>query len=272
MEILSLRIHQGESGARCIELIRRRGLAIVLGVALGCGESQPNARSGPVVRVGVAANFAAAQAELTRRFETETPYRIETSLGATGQLYAQIVNGAPYDIFLAADTTRPALLETNRATVAGSRFTYAIGRLALYAPGRDLGAKPEPWLRAGELGYLAIANPETAPYGAAARAVLQQWGLWESLEDRIVRGEDVGQALQFVESGAAEGGFIALSQLTSRSGDDYWVVPEDLYDPIRQDAVLLLSSAERDGALAFLAFLRSEEGRAMIADFGYGIP
>lgn len=255
-----------------VDLIRRTSLAILLGVALACGERRPQAQRGAIVRAAVAANFAAAQSELTRRFGSEMGYRIETSLGATGLLYAQIVNGAPYDLLLAADTARPALLEANQAAVAGSRFTYAIGRLALYTPGRPVGTIREAIIRVADSGYLAIANPETAPYGAAARAVLQRWGLWETLGDRIVRGEDVGQALQFVESGAAEGGFVALSQLTGRASEDYWVVPQELYDPIRQDAVLLLPGAEREGAIAFLGFLRSEGGRAVIADFGYGIP
>ncbi len=250
-----------------------RTLALVaFAVGLGCANGRPNDAEQLVVQAAVAANFAAAHTELVNRFEAATEFRVQTSLGSTGQLYAQILNGAPYDVFLAADTTRPHLLQTRGAAVPNSRFTYAIGQLALYAPGRDPRTVREAILRNDDFVYLAIANPETAPYGAAAREVLQRWGLWESLESRAVRGEDVGQALQFVESDAAEVGLLAYAQLRNKREEDYWLIPDDLYEPIRQGAVLLSRSAEHAGALAFLAFLQSPEGRAVIADSGYRTP
>lgn len=253
-------------------LARSVAVGVSLVCAVACAGNGADTLRGSVVHAAVAANFAATHAELARRFEASTGHRIETSLGATGQLYAQIVNGAPYDLFLAADTARPLLLEADGFTAPGTRFTYAIGRLALYAPGRDPGSGHEAILRSGDIVHLAIANPETAPYGAAARDVLRRWGLWDGLVNRTVRGEDVGQTLQFVESRAAEAGFVALSQLSNRSSRDYWVVPEDTYHPIRQDAVLLLRGAENEGALAFLAFLQGSAGKTVITEFGYGIP
>ncbi len=187
-------------------VLRAQRLAVVLvigGAGLSCnrGESTEGMRS--LVRAAVAANFATTHEKLVRMFEAETGITVETSLGATGYLYAQIVNGAPYDVFLAADVERPRRLEAEGYAVHGTRFPYALGRLALHAPQWDSLRSGDGELRARQYRHLAIANPRTAPYGSAAREVIERWGLWDSLEPLIVRGENVGQAFQFVESGAA---------------------------------------------------------------------
>ena len=224
------------------------------------------------VRVAVAANFSAAHEQIARQFQVTSGLHVETSLGATGQLYAQIRNGAPYDVFLAADTVRPALLESQGLAVPGSRFTYALGRLAMLAPRWDSVRSADSELRSRPYQHLAIANPTIAPYGAAAQQVLEQLGLWPELRSRIVRGENVGQTYQFVVSGAAEVGFVAMSQLQNHPARSFWTVPEQLHDPIRQDAVLLQRGAHNAGARAFLDFVKSEAGRQVTISFGYGVP
>ena len=246
---------------------------IVLGLLLSsCGPSESSGESPAVMRVAVAGNFASPQAELAVLFQTATGVEIETSLGSTGQLYAQIANGAPFDIFLAADTLRPKLLEEEGRTVRNTRFTYAIGRLVLYAPSWDSVRAGEHELRSRPIRHLAIANPLTAPYGAAAREVLERWGLNDEYETRIVRGENVAQTFQFVESGASEAGFVALSYVFSRDPRDYWIVPDSLHQPIRQDAVLLQHGQSNPPARDYLEFLQSEEGKRVIAGYGYSLP
>ncbi len=225
-----------------------------------------------IVRAAVAANFAAPHQELARRFEVATGITVETSLGSTGQLYAQIQNGAPFDVLLAADGVRPHLLEQAQLAVAGTRFTYAVGRLALYAPQWDSVRSGAAGLGPQAFQHLAIADPRTAPYGAAAKDVLERWSLWDSLQGRLVRGANVGQVFQFIESGAAEVGFVAMSQVVRSEPRHYWVVPQDLHRPIHQDAVLLQPGARNSGALRFLAFLQSDEGRQVMTAFGYSQP
>ena len=246
--------------------------SLVLGLVISaCGSNDGDAFNEPV-RVAVAANFAAAHRALEERFERATGIVIETSLGATGQLYAQIKNGAPYHIFLAADDERPRLLEDERLAVAGSRHTYAIGRLVLYAPGWNSPPAGGTALRTRSYAHLAIANPLTAPYGAAAEEVLRTWELLDALDSRIVRGQNVGQTLQFVASGAAEVGFVALSQVVGRNARHHWIVPDTLHRPIVQDAVLLTRGEAHPGARAFLEFLHSDEARRVISSFGYALP
>jgi molybdate transport system substrate-binding protein len=247
--------------------------SLVLGLLASSCAGRPAAdRPSSVVRAAVAGNFAQPQRALARRFQEMRGIRVETSIGSTGQLYAQIANGAPYDVFLAADTTRPYLLEAEGLAVPGTRFTYAVGRVVLYAPGWDsIGSGPEA-LKTRAFQHLAIANPETAPYGAAARAILIAWGSWDSVLPRIVRAENVAQAFQFVESGAAEVGFVALSQVTDRNSEHYAVLPNRLHPPIQQDAVLLRGAEHHPGAQAFLSFLQSDAGRQVIARYGYQRP
>lgn len=244
-------------------------LLFPFGLTLACGGNGSTTDSIAVVRVAVAGNFAGPHDELAHRFQEATGIRVETSFGSTGQLYAQIANGAPYDVFLAADVERPRRLEAETLAVRGTRFTYATGRAVLYAPGWTIVGLPQTELTARQFEHLAIANPEIAPYGAAARAALERWGLWQDLNTRIVRAENVAQAFQFVESGAAEVGIVALSQVVERQADHYVILPNDLHRPIQQDAVLLKHGEHHAGARAFLAFLQSDEGRQVIADFGY---
>lgn len=247
------------------------GLGVFLGVS-SCSSRDDNDEARHIVRVAVAANFAAAHEELARRFQVHSGVEVETSVGSTGQLYAQIMNGAPYDVFLSADVARPDRLESDDRIVPGTRFTYAVGQLVLYASGLRLADSPELTLRERSFQHLAIANPRIAPYGAAARQVLERWGLWDELQTRLVQGESVGQAFQFVESGAAELGFVALSQVTAKRQGKYWIVPREFYQPLRQDAVLLRTGERSSEARAFLEFLRSEEGQQIITHFGYALP
>lgn len=250
-------------------------LAVAL-VTVACGDdpgSGDGRGSGPAapdpVMVAVAANFHPVQEVLARRFEEISGHRVVSSVGATGQLYAQIVSGAPFDVLLAADAERPRLLEEEGLAVPGSRFTYARGRLALFGPGLDSVRSGGADLRSGRLQRLAIANPRTAPYGAAAEEVLTSLGVAEALRDRIVRGESIGQTYQFVRSGGAELGLVALSQVIEEPERSFWRVPADLHGPILQDAVLLGRAAESPAARAYLSFLRGEEARRIIERFGY---
>ncbi len=221
------------------------------------------------LRVAAAANVRDVLKRIATDYEKERGVSIEVSVGSSGQLYAQIENGAPFDLFLSADEKRPAALEKKALAVAGTRFTYAVGRLALV--GRALkhpgdGAQD---LSAGTYQKLAIANPETAPYGVAAVQVLKKLGVWEAAEPRIVRGENVSQTLQFVDSGAAELGLVALSSISARTAAVYWKVPAELHDPIRQDGVILKAARDQAEARDFVAFLQSERARGIFNLAGY---
>ena len=221
------------------------------------------------VAVAVAANFTDAAKEIGAAFEAATGHDVVFSFGSTGQLFAQIGKGAPFDVFLAADRARPARAEGAGLTVSGSRVTYATGRLVLFSrdPNRVTGPNA---LDAADLTRLAIANPKTAPYGAAAVAVLKALGRYEALAGRLVRGSNIAQAYQFVATGNADLGFVALSQVILTEGGSRWVVPEDLHPPIAQDAVLLKRGAANPAARAFLTFLRGAKARAIEHAFGYG--
>lgn len=222
----------------------------------------------------VATNFAEVMDALAPRFRESTGHRLRISSGSTGKLYAQIRNGAPFDLFLAADQRRPALLEVEGAAVAGSRFTYAIGRLTLWSAEKDrIRADGAVVLRRQDFRHLAIANPKLAPYGLAAQQALTALDLWKSLQDRIVQGENVGQAFSLVATGNAELGLVALSAVLSprhKVTGSRWDVPVDLYAPIRQDAVLLSRGTDNAAARAFLAYIKSPAAREIVARFGYG--
>jgi molybdate transport system substrate-binding protein len=220
-------------------------------------------------RVAVAANFLKTAETLAAEFEAETGHSIEISSGATGLLFAQISQGAPFDVFLAADAARPQRAEDEGLAVPGSRFTYALGQLVLYGPGLNMHEGAEV-LSQGGFVHLALADPSLAPYGAAARQALMAMGLWESLADQLVLGTSVTQTLQFIETGNAELGFVAYSQVAGRTDADIWVVPPELYDPIRQDAVLLMHGAGNEAAIGFLDYLKSDEALASIMAAGYG--
>jgi molybdate transport system substrate-binding protein len=211
--------------------------------------------------VAVAANFLAPAEVLAAHYTADTGHRIELASGATGQHYAQILHGAPYDLFLSADADRPERLEAQG--LASGRVTYALGRLALVGA-ESLQTLPE-------ARYIAIANPDLAPYGRAAREVLQNAGLWDTLEPRIVQGQNVGQAFGMVASGNAQAGLVALSQAQGL-GAPFWPVPADLHAPIRQDAVLLPRGQTNPAAVGFVDFLTSDAARALIETAGYTAP
>lgn len=221
-------------------------------------------------RVAVATNFKSVMDALETRFEAETPYEIETVTGATGGLYAQILQGAPFDVYLAADQTRPEKLEEAGYAITGTRFTYAIGQLVLWHPEAepvDLDSLKNPKLR-----KLAIANPALAPYGKAAQSALDKLGLDAILQDRIVFGGNVGQAMAFVKTGNAELGIVARSQILSLPQAErgaHFLLDATLHAPIRQDAQLLKRGENNKAAKAFLAYLASDEAAEMIADHGY---
>lgn len=223
------------------------------------------------VRIAVAANFAAAAKEIALQFETESGHRPILSFGSSGQIYTQIANGAPLDVLLSADEERPALAEAEGHAVAGSRFTYAIGRLVLWSRTPGLVDAKGDVLRRGTFRKVAIANPKTAPYGAAAVEVLKALGVWDAVEPQMVQGESVAQVYQFVSTGNAEIGFIALAQIAAGSLGSRWVVPEDLHTPIRQQAALLVRGRENPAAKSFLHFLRGPRGRAIIERHGYQV-
>jgi molybdate transport system substrate-binding protein len=221
--------------------------------------------------VAVAANFLSALRALETSFEAASQHEISIISGSTGQLYAQIINGAPFDVFLAADEERPRRLADTHWGEPSSQFTYAIGQLALWSRQADLIEKAT-LARLPELKFrwLAIAEPAVAPYGAAAKQTLERLGVWRSLEPRIVKGQSVAQTFALTETGNAELGLIALSQaLTYQGAASYLVIPEDLHDPIRQDAILLSRAHGNDAAREFLEFLRTPAGAAIIERYGY---
>ena len=224
------------------------------------------------VRVAVAANFASPLKALAAIFEKDTGHKLVVSTGATGKLYAQIKSGAPFDVFLAADDETPARLEKEGAAVAGSRFTYATGKLVLWsAQAGTVDAQGEV-LKNGSFKHLAIAAPKLAPYGAAAIQTLTQLGLMDRLQARLVQGESIGQTYSFVASGNAELGFVALSQVYENgkiSQGSGWIVPAHLHSPLRQDAVLLARASHNPAASALLAFLKTDKNRTVIRSFGY---
>ncbi|WP_287012849.1 molybdate ABC transporter substrate-binding protein [Actibacterium sp.] len=221
------------------------------------------------INVAVAANFTEAATEIAAAFQAATGHRALLSFGSTGQLFTQITQNAPFDVFLAADSARPARAVKEGLAVAGTNFTYAIGKLVLWSADPGL-VTDETVLSADGFTRIALANPETAPYGAAAVEVMRNLGVHDGLEPKFVRGNSIAQTYQFVATGNAELGFVALSQLAGRTEGSAWIVPDDLYAPIRQDAVLLNNGAGNPAAQAFVGFLKGPEAAAIIARYGYG--
>lgn len=221
------------------------------------------------VHVAVATNFVKTARALGEAFQKELGDTVVFSEGSTGKLYAQIVNGAPYEVFLSADAERPRKLVEEGHAIDGTRFPYALGQLVLWSPDAER-VKDASALR-GDFRHLAIANPELAPYGAAARDTLRKLGLWDALQPRLVRGEDIGQTYQFVATGNAELGFVARSQLADAQGSR-WLVPADHHAPLEQQAVLLKPGKDDDAARAFLEFLQSDAARQTIEAAGYALP
>lgn len=221
--------------------------------------------------VAVAANFTAAANEIGEAFTKATGHTVKYSFGPTGQLYTQITQGAPFEVFLAADAERPALAEQNGHAVDGSRFTYAAGKLVLWSADPAVVDDAGAVLKTDTFKKLSIANPAAAPYGAAALEVLKAMGVYEGIEPKIVQGASISQAHQFVATGSAEIGFIALAQIALDDKGSRWIVPENLYAPIVQDAVLLNKGTANDAAKAYVTFLRSPEALDIIQRYGYGI-
>ncbi len=222
------------------------------------------------VQIAVASNFTAPMKTIAADFEQQTKHKVLLSFGATGKFYAQIKNGAPYDVLLAADDVIPKKLEQEDAAVAGSRFTYAIGRLVLWSAKADF-VDPNV-LQRGNFQHLALASPKLAPYGAAAMDVLTHLGLVKSLEAKFVQGENISQAFQFVSSGNAELGFVALSQVYfngSLKSGSAWIIPDKYYSPIRQDTVLLTSAKDKAAAQAFMSYLKTPKAKAVMSAYGY---
>lgn len=220
------------------------------------------------VGIAVAANFTAAAKEIAAAFEKAKKHKAVLSFGSTGQLYTQITQGAPFEVFLAADQAHPKKAVDEGRAVATSRFTYAVGRLVLFSTAKDL-VTDEVTLRTGRFSRIAIANPMTAPYGAAAIDTMKALGVHRALKNKIVQGNNIAQAFQFVASGNAEIGFVALSQMTKADTGSRWVVPAKYHAPIAQDAVLLNKGAGNAAARDFLAFLKGPEARLVIEKYGY---
>ena len=228
-----------------------------------------------ITLIAVASNFRLPAKALVREYSTRTGHEVRISSGSTGKLYAQIINGAPYAIFLAANSREPARLEQEGKVVSGSRFTYALGKLVLWSSDAGLLVNdPQKLLQEGRFKSLALANPQTAPYGEAGMQVLDILNPGGAGHYQIIRAENVSQAFQYAATGATRMGFIAYSQLlTSREPDkgSHWLVPQHLYSPILQQAVLLKTAADNTVAKDFLQFIQSTEGQHMITTFGYGV-
>ena len=237
-----------------------------------CGLHWP--ARGAEVTVAVASNFSAPMQKLAQAFEQETGHKALLSFGSTGNLYAQIRNGAPYQVLLAADDATPRKLEAEGLGVAGSRFTYAIGTLVLWSKQPGLVDEKGDVLRSGKFERIAMANPKLAPYGAAAVETLTQMGMLQTVQPKLVQGENISQTYQFVATQNAQLGFVALSQVMVDgrvSQGSAWVVPAHLHSPIRQDAILLVKGRDAPAAAALMRFLRSERARTLIRTFGYAL-
>jgi molybdate transport system substrate-binding protein len=224
------------------------------------------------VQVAVASNFIGPMQRIAARFEADTGHKAVLVSGATGKLYAQIRHGAPFDLFLAADERTPQKLEDEGAAVTGSRFTYAIGKLVLWSPQSGFVDDQGEVLRDGDFDHLAIASPRTAPYGAAAMEVLEHLGIAEALATRLVTGENIAQTFQFVSTGNARLGFVALSQVMvdgKLAAGSVWQVPPEMYTPIRQDAVVLSRGGGNPAATALADYLRGSVAADIVRAYGY---
>ncbi len=226
------------------------------------------------VHVAVAANFTVPMRKIAADFEKATGHKVVLSFGSSGKFYAQMKNGAPFQLFLSADDEKPAQVEKDGFTVAGQRFTYAVGTLVLWSADPDYVDPKGAVLFKGKFSRLAIANPKLAPYGAAAVETLAKLGVLEKNQQKFVQGENIAQAYQFIATGNADLGFVALSQVMKDgkiAGGSGWIVPPNLHAPIRQDAVLLTSGKGNPAAEALAAYLKSEKVKALIRAYGYHI-
>ena len=224
------------------------------------------------VQVAVAANFTAPIQAIAADFEKDTGHKLVAAYGATGQFYTQIKNGAPFEVFLSADDTTAQKLESEGATVKDSRFTYAVGTLALWSAKEGYVDAKGDVLKKNQFKHLSIANPKTAPYGLAATQLLAREGLSDQVKDKLVEGQNITQAYQFVSTGNAELGFVALSQIYKDgkvTGGSAWIVPASLHDPIKQDAVILNKGKDSAAAKALVDYLKGPKAAAVIKSYGY---
>ncbi|MBU1376587.1 MAG: molybdate ABC transporter substrate-binding protein [Alphaproteobacteria bacterium] len=249
-------------------MLRRRSLFVSLFAAL----LVPTAAFAAEVKVAVAANFTEPAKEIAARFKVRTGHDASLSFGSSGQFYAQIANGAPFEVLLSADRERPEKAEAEGLAVAGSRFTYAIGRLVLYSKTPGLVDGKGAVLKTGRFAKIAIADPKTAPYGVAAVETMRKLGVYEALTPKLVQGTSITQAYQFIDTGAAELGFVAMSQVVTVKGGSRWTVPAANHTPIDQQAVLLKAGANNAAAKAFMTFLRGPEAKAIVRKYGYEVP
>lgn len=222
-------------------------------------------------QVAVAANFSEPAKEIAAAFAAATGHKAILSFGSSGQFYAQMAHGAPYEVFLSADAERPARAEQEGLAVPKTRFTYAVGRLVLYSKTPGLVDNRGAVLKTGRFAKLSIADPAAAPYGAAAVQTLQHLGVYDQVKPKIVQGASITQAYQFVASGAADLGFVALSQVVGEPGGSRWLVPASDHEPIDQQAILLSTGQKNPAAAAFLKFLKSSQAVAIIKRYGYEV-
>ncbi len=223
------------------------------------------------VLVAVAANFVPPFREIALEFEKSTGHRLQVAGGSSGNFYSQIKNGAPFDVFFSADMERPKLLEDEGLGIKGTRFTYAIGRLVLWSPNESL-IKGEETLRSKQYKRLAMASPKTAPYGMAAMQAMQKLEIWDSVQAQVVMGESLGQTMGFIESGNAQLGFIALSQVLDpkiKGKGGRWDVPNNLHEPIKQDVIMLTRAKDNQAAKALMEFIGSPQAKKIIERYGY---
>ncbi len=224
------------------------------------------------ISVAVAANFTAPMKRIATAFEKDSGHKVVASFGATGKFYAQIKNGAPFEVLLAADDATPARLVQENAALADTAFTYAVGKLVLWSAKPTLVDPAGAVFKTGGFAHLAMADPKLAPYGAAAQETLKAMGIYAAVQPKIVTAENITQAYQFIRSGNAELGFVALSQVQPDDKGSVWLVPANLYAPIRQDAVLLQAGKGKPAAEALMQFLKGDKARAIIRSFGYALP
>ncbi len=224
------------------------------------------------IKVAVAANFALAMKDIAAEFEKDTGHKVSLTQGATGKFYAQITNGAPFEVFLSADDETPSRLVKEGKAVSGTQFTYAVGRLVLWSPDPSLVDQGGGVLKTDRFKFLSIANARVAPYGRAAVQTMQKFGVLTAIEPRVVQGESITQTHQFVSSGNAQLGFVALSQVWEngrlKSGSA-WIVPEDMHEQLKQDAVLLNPGKDSKAAVALVDYLKSDKARKIIDRYGY---
>ena len=250
-----------------MRLLRRTFVAVALATTAAFGISAADAAT---VNAAVAANFSKVATDLAAKFKQKTGNEVVLSFGATGALFTQITQAAPFDVFLGADDKRTRTTIKDGFGVDGTEFTYAVGKVVLYSPTIDV-SKGDDVLRANAFQHIAIADPKSAPYGAAGMAVLDKLRLTAAVTPKIVTGENITQAQQFVDSGSAELGFVALSQVVGKPTTQVWTVPQQDYPAIKQNAVLLKHGEDNDAAKAFLAYLKSDEAVMAIKAGGYSL-